>query len=39
MQSNRDLQNKTGEGWRERGGGGRDGGSRQGGKLNVTSHI
>lgn len=38
MQSNRDVQNKTGEGWREAGGG-RDGGSRQGGKRNVTSHI
>lgn len=39
LQSNRDVQNKTGERWRERGIEGRDGGSRQGGKLNVTSHI
>lgn len=36
MQSNRDMHNKTG-GWMKRGR--RDEVSRQGGKLNVTSHI
>lgn len=41
MQSNRDTQKKLGERCSEREGEvkERDGGSRQGGKLNVTSHI
>lgn len=39
MQSNRDVQSKVNKGWRVGKRGGRDEGSRQGGKLNVTSHI
>lgn len=38
MQSNRDMHNKTG-GWMKRERERRDEVSRQGGKLNVTSHI
>lgn len=34
----RDVKMETSEGWRA-GGVGNEGGSRQGGKLNVTSHI
>lgn len=37
-QSNQDVKMETSEGGRE-GGQGNEGGSRQGGKLNVTSHI